>query len=122
MGLSEFAGPGAWNDPDMLEVSLCCAALCYICESFSCCSSLQATLSLVLLGNAVTIYVCQHVNNGSSGSWSLHMFVQSSLNIARAAFRLNVTYFAAKTCVARHTNMQRLITNADARRVIPLIG
>ena len=36
IGLSRFAGPGAWNDPDMLEVNLvlpcpvlCCAVLAY---------------------------------------------------------------------------------------------
>ena len=29
VGLSRFAGPGAWNDPDMLEAScLCCVVLC----------------------------------------------------------------------------------------------
>ena len=48
VGLSRFAGPGAWNDPDMLEAScakravLCCAVLCcaVLCCAVLCCAVL----------------------------------------------------------------------------------
>ena len=65
IGLSRFAGPGAWNDPDMLEVcpvQRCAARRCAVCAVL-CCAVLLAYGGAVLCFKHSEAQVHQWVMN-----------------------------------------------------------
>ena len=81
IGLSRYAQPGAWNDPDMLEVSveLCCAVLCcaVLCCAVLCC----AVLCCAVLCCAVLCCCCAALLK-KKHTFSIHLLLSAVVNLA----------------------------------------